>query len=235
MEELQISGKRYISSQRAAKDNKYHSDYIGQLVRAGKVAGQKVGRAWYVEADSLAVYLGKEAAQTTPMAHEVVGEVATTSVVEEKKEEVKIVPAVATVQKVKEVVEEKIEKEEKEIDLDLHRIPIHSPTASVARAMHAKKNNKLTYITDDTPFFPRVQTRKARIETPEEIYQQEEIKEPTIVQPARKSFFRQWGVVAVLSIAAFIFVVGSSYLFTYTATVDEGEMSATVSLGTFNL
>ncbi len=86
MEELQISGKRYISSQRAAKDHKYHSDYIGQLVRAGKVAGQKVGRAWYVEADSLAVYLGKEIVQSTPMAHEVIEEVAAVSVVEEKKE-----------------------------------------------------------------------------------------------------------------------------------------------------
>jgi len=60
MDELEISGRRYISSARAAKEHKYHSDYIGQLVRAGKVAGQKVGRAWYVDADSLAEYLGKE-------------------------------------------------------------------------------------------------------------------------------------------------------------------------------
>ena len=60
MDELEISGKRYISTRRAAKEHKYHSDYIGQLIRAGKVEGQKVGRSWYVIADSLAEYLGKE-------------------------------------------------------------------------------------------------------------------------------------------------------------------------------
>lgn len=61
MDELEISGKRYISSRRAGKQYHYHSDYIGQLVRGGKVVGTKVGRAWYVDEASLAAYLGKEA------------------------------------------------------------------------------------------------------------------------------------------------------------------------------
>ncbi len=60
MDELEISGKRYISSRRAAKENKYHSDYIGQLIRAGKIIGTKVGRAWYVETGSLARYIDGE-------------------------------------------------------------------------------------------------------------------------------------------------------------------------------
>ncbi len=60
MDELEISGKRYISSRRAARQYKYHSDYIGQLIRGGKVVGAKVGRAWYVETKSLATYLGQE-------------------------------------------------------------------------------------------------------------------------------------------------------------------------------
>ena len=68
MDELEISGRRYISSARAAKEHKYHSDYIGQLVRGGKVVGQKVGRAWYVDADSLAEYLGKEVPLRGPVA-----------------------------------------------------------------------------------------------------------------------------------------------------------------------
>ena len=67
MDELEISGRRYISSVRAAKEHKDHSDYIGQLVRGGKVVGQKVGRAWYVDADSLAEYLGKEVPPRGPM------------------------------------------------------------------------------------------------------------------------------------------------------------------------
>jgi hypothetical protein len=63
MDELMISGKRYISSRRAGKEYHYHADYIGQLVRAGKVAGQKVGRSWYVAEASLASYLRHEAAE----------------------------------------------------------------------------------------------------------------------------------------------------------------------------
>ena len=62
MDELEISGKRYISTKRAAKEHKYHADYIGQLVRGKKVVGQKVGRSWYVDAESLAEYLDAEAA-----------------------------------------------------------------------------------------------------------------------------------------------------------------------------
>ena len=62
MDELQISGKRFISSRRIARDNGYTSDYIGQLIRGGKVAGQKVGRAWYVDAVSFDAYLGGEGA-----------------------------------------------------------------------------------------------------------------------------------------------------------------------------
>lgn len=60
MDELQISGRRFISSRRVAKEHGYHTDYIGQLIRGGKVKGQKVGRAWYVDAESFASYLGKE-------------------------------------------------------------------------------------------------------------------------------------------------------------------------------
>lgn len=60
MEELEISGKRYISTRRAAREHGYHSDYMGQLIRGGKVAGQKVGRAWYIDEQSLAAYFNKE-------------------------------------------------------------------------------------------------------------------------------------------------------------------------------
>ncbi len=67
MDELEISGKRYLSSRRAAKQYRYHSDYIGQLIRGGKVEGTKVGRAWYVEVKSLADYLGQEEVVSPPV------------------------------------------------------------------------------------------------------------------------------------------------------------------------
>ena len=56
MDTLQISGKWYISTGRAAKEHGYHADYIGQLIRSGQIKGQKVGRSWYVLADSLTDY-----------------------------------------------------------------------------------------------------------------------------------------------------------------------------------
>ncbi|HVV39414.1 MAG TPA: hypothetical protein VHD31_03805 [Candidatus Paceibacterota bacterium] len=61
MDELEISGKRYISTRLAAKEHKYNADYIGQMIRAKKILGQKVGRSWYVEEKSLAAYFNKEA------------------------------------------------------------------------------------------------------------------------------------------------------------------------------
>lgn len=63
MDTLQISGKRYISTRKAAKDNGYHSDYIGQLIRSGKVKGQKVGRSWYVLEESFVSYRAAEDAK----------------------------------------------------------------------------------------------------------------------------------------------------------------------------
>ncbi len=66
MDELELSGRRHLSAKRAAREHRYHSDYIGQLIRSGKVAGQKVGRSWYVDADSLAAYLSGEVKPAAP-------------------------------------------------------------------------------------------------------------------------------------------------------------------------
>jgi hypothetical protein len=243
MEELQISGKRYISSRRAAKDHKYHSDYIGQLVRAGKVSGQKVGRAWYVEAESLAVYLGKEG--STPAAR-------ISEVIEDKIQiqnpaiEEKAIPEIKPeVEVVETIVEPDIEiKKENMIDEDLYRIPIHGLAHAATRTMHAKKNNRLIYVDDDEPLLPRVASPTVRqgralshmeeVEATEEEYVEEK-KVPLSLQKDKNKFYGQWGIVASLGIFSFVLVVGTSYFFTYSATVDKGEMSATVSLGVFNL
>lgn len=72
MDELQISGKRFISARRIARENGYTSDYIGQLIRGGKIVGQKVGRAWYVDAASFSRYLGSEESASASVAAEAV-------------------------------------------------------------------------------------------------------------------------------------------------------------------
>ncbi len=56
MDSLLIEGKYYISARRASAEQGYTTDYIGQLIRAHKLVGKKVGRAWYVEVESLEVY-----------------------------------------------------------------------------------------------------------------------------------------------------------------------------------
>lgn len=58
MDSLEIDGKGYISSREAAKRHSYTTDYVGQLIRGGKIEGKKVGRTWYVEIASLDAYAG---------------------------------------------------------------------------------------------------------------------------------------------------------------------------------
>ena len=100
MDELQISGKRFISSRRLAREHGYTADYLGQLIRGGKVSGQKVGRAWYVDAVSFDAYLGEEGPvqqvqpeQPVQIEREVVPEIKEEKVDEKKEvEEVQHIP-----------------------------------------------------------------------------------------------------------------------------------------------
>ena len=88
MDELEISGKRYVSSRRAAKEYRYHVDYIGQLIRSGKVTGTKVGRAWYVDQESLATYLGQEFQEPQEPVRVVIAEVVPQPLLAEEPEEI---------------------------------------------------------------------------------------------------------------------------------------------------
>ncbi|MBP6946227.1 MAG: helix-turn-helix domain-containing protein [Candidatus Pacebacteria bacterium] len=56
MDELVISGKKYISSKRASEITGYAKDYIGQLARGGKVPATRIGRAWYVDEVALVLH-----------------------------------------------------------------------------------------------------------------------------------------------------------------------------------
>lgn len=65
MDELEIKGRKYISSKRASELTGYAKDYIGQLARAGKIPGTRVGRAWYVEEKTLLSLTGSEKTEET--------------------------------------------------------------------------------------------------------------------------------------------------------------------------
>jgi hypothetical protein len=167
MDELEISGKRYVSTRRAAKEYKYHSDYIGQLIRGKKLLGRKVGRSWYVELDSLTTYFGKESAIApspliakevveTPApapVQEVVVERIVERVVEKPVEVIKEAAAVVQVQAP--AVEEKVFQKEVsnivEVDAgarDSIHIPVRVRRPSFEVASQPKRT-ALTYVSDD--------------------------------------------------------------------------------------
>ena len=67
MNELEIQGKKYISSKRASELTGYAKDYIGQLARAGKIPGTRVGMAWYVEEGALLSHTNSDSEALNPL------------------------------------------------------------------------------------------------------------------------------------------------------------------------
>ncbi len=133
MDELQISGKRFISSRRIARDNGYTSDYIGQLIRAQKIIGQKVGRAWYVDAISFDAFLGVE------------GQVRQEQPVQPVQDVQQDLPALQPI--VKEVViEEKKEEEQQYVPLHIEKVEKKEVPVG------------LRYYADESPSLPNIQT-----------------------------------------------------------------------------
>ena len=238
MDELEISGKRYISTRRAAKQYKYHSDYIGQLIRGKKLLGRKVGRSWYVELESLTTYFGKEGAALVP------NEEIAIALENETTPEVKEVKALVIKKEIKnmqvaaaEASEEKKEKEIETITRDSIHIPVrvHRPSFETE---YKKMNTTLTYVSDDEPYIPTVKRAShtalsATKVMPRSVEEVEEIvkrNEPEVL--SRPSHKRRNIFIPVLSIAAlgvivFIVVVGSS-IFVSSSTVIEAGKTANV-------
>ncbi|MBP9757568.1 MAG: helix-turn-helix domain-containing protein [Candidatus Pacebacteria bacterium] len=55
-DELELHGKTYVSSKKAAESTGYARDYIGQLSRGGLIDAERVGGLWYVSMESLQNY-----------------------------------------------------------------------------------------------------------------------------------------------------------------------------------
>ncbi len=71
MDELEIQGKKYISSKRAAQLTGYAKDYVGQLARSGKIPGMRMGRAWFVEEAALLGHRSSDTSETAISSPEV--------------------------------------------------------------------------------------------------------------------------------------------------------------------
>src|SRR3989344_246387 len=247
MDELQISGKRFISSRRIARDNGYTSDYIGQLIRGGKVTGQKVGRAWYVDAVSFSSYLDKEGAPANTAATEetfvkenlqVQEPVTEESIVEEtvseppapvEKASEPPAPTPAPVEKIPEPVVV-MQKEEPPV----HHVPLHiqkkeEPVEQPSEAIEEKNAaGGLRYYAEESPSLReiRLDKRESRIE--EDSFQSTEVKDG-ISAPisAHKSSALPVVALAVAGIAVFIFSAVVSSTVSLNLRIDEGNTAAT--------
>ncbi len=223
MDELELSGRRHLSAKRAAREHRYHSDYIGQLIRSGKVAGQKVGRSWYVDAESLSAYLVGEsqpaapaqvppAVPTPPPAPVEVSvpqPVVEAPVVEiEEKGEVEIVvPEPVRITKTPEpiVVEEKPQP-----------IKISTPPPTGLR-----------FVPDDEPVVRAVHT----MPTPQTAYDDsDDEEEDVVITPSVKSSRMQPVMLAILAVCAFALTLASSYFFVHRTIVAGSNTSAAVQL-----
>ena len=161
MDELQISGKRYISSRRIARENGYTADYIGQLIRGGKLAGQKVGRAWYVDASSFDSFLRQEPVRQVPPEQQVpseesVQEVKTIIEMPAPEAEPILVAEPAPVQvRVQEIKEEEKPQEKPEEKQEEQPVRVTA------------KESGLRYYADEAPLLPAIASNSKASRLPE--------------------------------------------------------------------
>ncbi|MDE2071682.1 MAG: hypothetical protein KGI70_03060 [Patescibacteria group bacterium] len=247
MDELQISGRRYVSSRRAAQMYRYHTDYIGQLVRGGKVKGQKVGRAWYIDAESLRVYLeGLGGAGPAP---EVAAREPESAIVPEPTVEVKPEPAkkIVVEEKVAEpveeilqptpAVEEKIEEvvEEEPVVVSEHQVPLIaqkieeeiSIPVRISIPNKQKLSPGLRY--EEGESLPQVRKTQARMqpEAAEEISDEENI----VITPRTRGSLRTVLSFGILGMAAFALAISASYVLQYSLHIEGGVMTSSVVFG----
>ncbi len=71
MDEIIVAGKRYISSKRASALSGYAKDYVGQLIRQGKIPGTRVGRAWYADMEAILKHSGRLEQAVEPTREEI--------------------------------------------------------------------------------------------------------------------------------------------------------------------
>jgi hypothetical protein len=243
MDELEIDGKKYLSSRRAAKEHKYHTDYIGQLIRAGKVDGKKVGRAWYVEEGSLNAYLKSEgqtmASPIAPVAYTPppVQQPEEKEVIQETKE---TVPEIIPVTK-EEPTPVPIHIEEKPVEEKVfqYAAPVQEKSEqkihiTLAERDVPQRKNTLTYIEDTEPLLPVLEGRsrsnadfvplRRMHNEPEEMVQEEtieeEVREVRKLKMPRYARASMLGAVAIIVLAV---VAGLSSMLATSIQVKDGE------------
>ncbi|MES2203402.1 MAG: hypothetical protein V4474_03725 [Patescibacteria group bacterium] len=245
MDELELSGRRHISTKRAGKEHGYHSDYIGQLIRGEKVAGQKVGRSWYVDEESLRVYLGKNPVPEVPSqkssgllselpspAEDSAGQTfapelpTTAESVLEIEEEIEIKkPEVVAEVVIAEIKEEPVEIKKVvpapkiEENKEENKIEIHIPRAKNPIV----PSGGLTYLPDDEPLLPTVRTRATDEETASVVESEDS---ETISAPRRSLHVGRTTLVVLLALVVVGLSATASAFISATTTVAEGQTAS---------
>jgi hypothetical protein len=249
MDELMISGRRHAASIRVAKQYGYHSDYIGQLIRGSKVRGQKVGRSWYVDVESLAEYLGKEVPPAPKNITEPVGVPVERS---DKKEPAPVAAVVedAAPEEIVEspvgaehtvVVEEKPESKseaivaEKEEEVS-HHVPITVRTTEKEEKPALRQSAGLAYLSEEEPLLPPIQKknipRKLDLEVDAIVAAEDMPKaklEPIVVEedaPRRMGYAGQALALAGIALAVIGLVTASASLLVYSMSTGTAQTAS---------
>ncbi|MBX4192519.1 hypothetical protein KW798_03480 [Candidatus Parcubacteria bacterium] len=232
MDELEISGKRYISAKRAGRENKYHPDYIGQLIRANKVVGQKVGRSWYVDEQSLTKYFSGEAAVAPKVVAAQVAVVqAVPQLIEPERPTVQpnpvqeYIPASMRVQPVQVQPATPAPEVKHEVYLEENPVPVSIAPQS--------RRGGLTYMSDESPLYPQVSKqaeRSVEVVVEEATPMREQyIPRDVMATPKQKIGKGSVVVLATLGVLTFAVIAGASYLLNYTYSVEGENTSAATS------
>ena len=230
MDELEISGKRYFSAKRIAKENRYHPDYVGQLIRAGRISGTKVGRAWYVDEASFAEYLGKERGTLRSPAVELVTE----PTQEPSFEKVLGGPRFPS-ETLRQTFSQEVPVSASTPVVVVQADPVtivETAKETTPQAIEKKVPFKtsLTYIPDNSPLFPAIQKRTKPVEIKKDEYIVAQIVKPVhTVQPISRPKRSGWNIgyavagVAAVATVFFSFAFFGSLGVNSTVLVEKGK------------
>lgn len=229
MDELMLSGKRFISSRRIARENGYTSDYIGQLIRGGKIVGQKVGRAWYVEEASFAAYLGSEAPQVPAPIEEAESATTKESVSEVEQEPEPVAAPVLKEAPVEEtpvaVVEEAPQPVEEKI-VDHSEEPVHHVPLRISKKIESSAPaGGLRYYADDAPALPPI-VQQPRTPVDDDI-ETVPMRPPALAPARTHTRTLHIGAVGVLAALVLVAAAALSTAISLNLTVEEGSTAAT--------
>lgn len=228
MDELELSGRRHLSAKRAAREHRYHSDYIGQLIRSGKVAGQKVGRSWYVDAESLSAYLKGETQPPPPQVSQSVPPPVA----------VPVPPPVVETEAPAQppVVEKVVAQQNEEAAAPIHITKVDEPVVEpqpqpipTPPPPPAPAPAGLRFIPDEEPIVQAVYTMPKGAAASQRMHEAEEERVMVTSTPRRRAMSV---ALAALALFAFIGALASSYFVVHRTIVVDDRATAAVQLST---